>query len=74
MGDPGLTAIFAILWRGRIIRTGIYKYPITGVVGVSRTGLVGDQQADLTVHGGDDKAIHAYSLQDYGHWSRVEDL
>lgn len=55
-------------YRGRKVLTGIYKEPVTGPVQVEATGLVGDQQADRANHGGKDKAIYVYSLDNYRWW------
>jgi MOSC domain-containing protein YiiM len=41
------------------------KRPIAGRVIVKRLGLAGDQQADLRVHGGSDKAIYCYPIEHY---------
>ena len=57
-----------ISYQGRIIRTGIFKSPITGRVRVDTLNLAGDQQADLTVHGGASKAIYAYPVEHYDFW------
>ena len=46
----------------------IAKTPIDGPVRVHRLGLAGDEQADLTVHGGPDKAIHHYPHDHYAFW------
>jgi len=46
----------------------IGKEPVSGPVAVQRLGLAGDEQADLSVHGGPDKAIHHYSHDHYGFW------
>ncbi len=57
--------------------TGIYKDPIEGRVQVRRTNLDGDRQADLSVHGGPDKAIYVYPSEHYPFWRReleLEDL
>lgn len=45
--------------------TGIYKRPVTGPVELGPEGFVGDQQADLRVHGGPDKAVHLYPATHY---------
>ena len=50
--------------------TGIFKKPVSGAVKVRRLGIVGDQQADLTVHGGPEKAVYAYPSEHYEAWSR----
>jgi MOSC domain-containing protein YiiM len=44
------------------------KKPISGRVMVQRLGLVGDQQADLRVHGGPDKAVYCYPIEHYPKW------
>lgn len=46
--------------RGKDISTGIFKTPVDGPVRVTKLGIVGDGQADLTVHGGRDKAVYVY--------------
>jgi MOSC domain-containing protein YiiM len=66
-----------VSWRGRRIMTGIYKDPIEGRVRVRRTNLDGDRQADLSVHGGPDKAVYVYPSEHYPFWRReleLEDL
>jgi MOSC domain-containing protein YiiM len=55
-------------WNGRSIRTSIFKNPIEGPVGVGKLNLAGDEQADLTVHGGADKAIYLYPAEHYPYW------
>ncbi len=47
----------------------IAKSPITGRVRVTYLGLAGDEQADLRVHGGPDKAVHHYPADHYAHWA-----
>ena len=55
---------------GERIQTAIFKKPVAGPVRVSRLNLDGDRQADLTVHGGADKAVYAYSWQNTTYWRR----
>ncbi len=57
-------------WRGRRVRTSIWKTPVTGRVRVNRLNLEGDQQSDLSVHGGPEKAVYAYPSEHYGYWAR----
>ena len=57
-------------WRGRHVRTSIFKTPVTGRVRVSRLNLAGDEQSDLTVHGGPDKAVYVYPGEHYPAWRR----
>ncbi len=53
----------------------IAKQPVAARLAVTRLGIAGDEQADLSVHGGVDKAIHHYSFDHYADWQReVGDL
>jgi MOSC domain-containing protein YiiM len=54
--------------QDRVVVTGIYKSPVTGRVPVRRLGLEGDGQADLTVHGGPEKAVYVYPTEHYAFW------
>lgn len=51
------------------VPSGFVKTAVTGPVPVTLTGLAGDEQADLTVHGGPEKAVYAYALSHYGAWA-----
>lgn len=53
---------------GRNILTAIGKTPVRGPVLVTRLGLEGDEQADLSVHGGLDKAVYAYPAEHRAFW------
>ena len=55
-------------WRGRAVRTSIFKAPVSGRVQVSRLNVQGDRQSDLSVHGGADKAVYAYPSEHYAFW------
>lgn len=57
-----------VTWKGRIVSTGIWKAPVEGRVAVHTLNLDGDRQADLTVHGGADKAVYAYAAEHYDWW------
>lgn len=59
-----------IQWRGREVHTGIFKEPVTGRVMIRRANVDGDRQSDLTVHGGEFKAVYAYASEHYAWWSR----
>jgi MOSC domain-containing protein YiiM len=52
----------------RMVRTSIFKEPVRGRVAVRGVNVEGDQQADLRVHGGPDKAIYAYAIEDVRAW------
>jgi len=58
-------------YQGKIISTGIFKKPITGPVYVAKDHLQGDQQADLKHHGGEHKAVYAFSFDHYAYWSKI---
>jgi MOSC domain-containing protein YiiM len=53
---------------GKRVRTSIWKYPVQGRVRVSKVNLDGDQQSDLSVHGGFDKAVYLYPGEHYSYW------
>jgi MOSC domain-containing protein YiiM len=55
-----------VLWKGKPVLTGIFKEPVEGRV--RSLNLDGDRQADLTVHGGVDKAVYAYPSEHYDYW------
>jgi len=54
---------------GATVLTSIFKSPVEGRVAVRRYNLAGDQQSDLTVHGGPYKAVYSYSHEHYDYWS-----
>src|SRR5689334_8959766 len=53
------------LWMGREISSSIWKEPVAGPHAVRGVNVDGDDQADRSVHGGPDKAVYAYALEDY---------
>jgi len=57
-------------WDGQIIRTSIFKAPVAGQVHVRKINLDGDEQSDLTVHGGVDKAVYVYPSEHYAFWGK----
>ena len=58
------------LYKGATINTGIFKKPVSGRVALRTLNLDGDQQADLSVHGGLYKAAYAYPSVHYEYWRR----
>ncbi|MGB7601969.1 MAG: MOSC domain-containing protein [Candidatus Sulfotelmatobacter sp.] len=58
------------LYKGATVNTGIFKKPVSGRIALRRLNLEGDQQADLSVHGGPYKAVYAYPVQHYEFWRR----
>jgi MOSC domain-containing protein YiiM len=59
-----------VSWHGRIVNTAIFKEPTGGRVALRKLNLDGDRQADLTVHGGEHKAVYCYSLAHYDYWRK----
>lgn len=57
-------------YEGETVLTSIFKSPVQGRVRVSRLNLDGDEQSDLSVHGGRDKAVYAYPSEHYAAWRR----
>jgi MOSC domain-containing protein YiiM len=53
-----------------MVTTGIFKEPAGGRVALRKLHLDGDRQADLTVHGGEYKAVYCYSLAHYDYWKK----
>lgn len=60
----------ALSVQGRTIQSAIRKQPVAGDVAVLPLGLLGDEQVDLSVHGGLDKAVYAYPLEHYPFWQQ----
>lgn len=59
-----------VAWHGRIVSTGIYKQSVQGSLPLRRLNLDGDRQADLSVHGGEFKAVYCYPLEHYDYWKQ----
>lgn len=57
-----------VVFNGQVVTTGIFKEPTDGHVMLKRLNLEGDKQADLTVHGGVDKAVYSYAAEHYDYW------
>ena len=55
-------------WQGTTVLTAIFKDPVANKVALRTLNLDGDAQADLSVHGGPDKAVYAYPSEHYGNW------
>ena len=56
------------VYNGATLNTGIFKLPVSGPVGLRTLNLEGDRQADLSVHGGPNKAVFAYPSEHYPYW------
>lgn len=60
-----------VAYKGRQIMTGIFKAPVQHKIRVEFTGLADDGQADRANHGGPDKAIYAYTIENYRYWQKL---
>ena len=59
--NVGLPRLLA--WGGATFETGIFKNPVEGRAMLRTTNLDGDRQADLSVHGGPNKAVVLHSIR-----------
>lgn len=57
-----------VLIQGRLVPSALRKVAQSGPVQLAALGLLADEQADLTVHGGLDKAVYAYPAEHYDFW------
>jgi MOSC domain-containing protein YiiM len=57
-----------VVWKRQHVNTAIFKEPVHGAIPVRKLNLDGDLQADLTVHGGPEKAVYAYPVEHYEYW------
>jgi MOSC domain-containing protein YiiM len=57
-----------VLRNGEEVSTGIFKTPVQNRIRMNRLNLEGDQQADLSAHGGRDKAVYVYPSEHYSYW------
>ena len=57
-----------VLHHGEPVSTGIFKQPVTNRIALRKLNLDGDRQADLSVHGGPEKAVYAYPSEHYECW------
>src|SRR3954464_10613390 len=57
-------------WHGRTVLTSIFKAPVDRRLQVTTLNVEGDEQSDLTVHGGVDKAVYVYPSEHYEDWRR----
>jgi len=57
-------------YNGRPARSAIWKSPVAGRVAAHGVNLAGDDQAERRAHGGADKAVYAYAVEDLGWWAR----
>ena len=63
-------AVRAFEYGGRPARSAVWKSPAVGRVAVRGVNLAGDDQADRKAHGGPDKAVYAYAVEDARWWQQ----
>jgi len=59
-----------VTWHDRVVTTGIFKQPVSRGVALRKLNLDGDRQADLSVHGGEYKAVYCYPVEHYSYWTK----
>jgi ferredoxin-NADP reductase/MOSC domain-containing protein YiiM len=59
-----------VTWNGKTVRTAIWKSPVAGRQMVRKLDIVGDAQADLAGHGGEQRAVFVYQMDAYQFWER----
>jgi ferredoxin-NADP reductase/MOSC domain-containing protein YiiM len=57
-----------IAWRGKTVRTAIWKTPVQGGRMIRRLNIDGDGQGDLAGHGGEHRAVFVYQIDSYYYW------
>ena len=55
-------------YKNRPAKSAIWKSPVEGRVAVRGVNLHGDEQADREAHGGPDKAVYTYAIEDIRWW------
>ncbi len=59
-----------VTWDGKTVRTAVWKSPVEGRLMVRRLNVVGDGQADLAGHGGEQRAVFVYQIDSYHYWEQ----
>jgi MOSC domain-containing protein YiiM len=57
-------------YGGRTVKSAIWKTPVGGRIAARGVNLAGDDQADRQAHGGPDKAVYAYAIEDTRWWEK----
>lgn len=61
----------SLTYKGKTEPTGLFKTSITEPLFLTKTGFIGDEQADLIHHGGEDKAVCVYAAEHYPYWEEI---
>lgn len=59
-----------VTWKGKTVRTAVWKSPVTGPRMVRTLNIDGDAQGDLAGHGGEQRAVFVYQMDAYHYWER----
>src|SRR5499433_3241640 len=59
-----------VTWNGKAVRTAIWKFPLNERRMVRKLNIDGDAQADLTGHGGEQRAVFVYQMDSYHYWEQ----
>jgi len=59
-----------LTWKGRNVKTGIYKFPTDHVITLLEDHLEGDEIGDPRFHGGKVKSVYAYPFEHYAYWEK----
>jgi len=57
-----------VTWNGKTLRTSVWKSPVSGRRMVRKLDIDGDAQADLSGHGGEQRAVFVYQMDSYHYW------
>ncbi len=57
-----------VTWNGKTVRTSVWKSPVDGRRMVRKLNIQGDAQADLSGHGGEQRAVFVYQMDSYHYW------
>lgn len=68
--STNIAKVTTMMHQGKAISTAILKQPTSKEVSIERTGIIGDEQADLKWHGGEEKAVYAFSANHYPYWQQ----
>jgi MOSC domain-containing protein YiiM len=60
-----------VQWKNTTVRTSVFKSAVSDERAVSFLNIEGDEQSDLRVHGGINKAVYAYDVSHYEHWKKI---
>ena len=62
-----------VMINDRLVPSAMHKTAVSGPIRVGALGLEVDEQADLSVHGGLEKAVYAYPFEHYAYWRQARD-